>query len=334
MSTHALFTLEKLLGKNEDFQAADAYILHPLRYPSIYQEYKKQLACFWTVDEVDLAHDLKDFENFSQDERDFILKILSFFASAEGIVNDNLGINFAEEVAIPEVKMFYNQQMSMESIHADMYGLLLQTYLKNDEMVKRLNYGVVHDLSIKQKADWAMTWMPKERPFLERLIAFACVEGIFFSASFCAIFWLKKQNKMHGLTFSNELISRDEGMHRDFAIFLYHCIEESLDSETILAIVDSAVQCECFFVEHALQGKSLLGMNSDMMIRYVKCVADNLLEKLHLPAHYNVDQPFEFMELISIPGKTNFFEKRVGDYQMAGVLQSEEEKKFALMDDF
>lgn len=326
-----LFLKDVLGDTNND---RSRYTLHPLKYPCIFQEYKKALACFWTVEEVDLSSDISDFERFTPDERHFITKILSFFATAEGIVNENLAINFVAEVQIPEAIQFYTLQMAMESIHHDMYGTLLTTYEKDPTIVEKLTKGVESDESIRAKSDWARRWMTEGQPFLQRLIAFACVEGIFFSASFCAIFWLKKQGRMPGLTFSNELISRDEGMHRDFALFLYNSIYENIDEKVIYEIVASAVDCELLFVKSALQGRKLLGMSEDMMASYVKHVADHLLETLNLKGKYNVNQPFEWMDLISIEGKTNFFEKRVGDYQKAGVMQTAEERQFGLTADF
>lgn len=319
----------------EECPTRNKHALRPLKFPSIFDEYKKALACFWTVEEVDLGQDLVCFEKMTDDEKHFILKILSFFATAEGIVNENLATNFVTEIKIPEMVAFYQFQMAMEGIHHDMYGILLETYEKDKQKLEDLTNGVEKDASIHAKANWAKRWMSEGQPFLQRLIAFACVEGIFFSASFCAIFWLKKQGKMPGLTFSNELISRDEGMHRDFALYIYNCVHENVDHDTINEIVHSAVECELLFVDSALKDRSILGMNDDMMKKYVKHVANHLLHTIHLPPLYSdAEQPFEWMNLISMSGKTNFFEKRVGDYQKAGVMQSKEERGFALDDDF
>jgi ribonucleotide reductase beta subunit family protein with ferritin-like domain len=329
--TPVFLTLDKVLGKDQN---TDRYNLHPIQFPSIMEKYNQAVACFWTVHEVDLSHDVVDFAKFTEDERHFILKILSFFATAEGIVNENLATNFVAEVHIPEAIEFFTFQMAMESIHHNMYGILLTTYEKDHVRVKQLTHGVRDDNSIKAKSDWARRWMTEGQPFLQRIIAFACVEGIFFSASFCAIFWLKKQGRMPGLTFSNELISRDEGLHRDFALFLYNAIEETVEDEIIYEIVKSAVECEIMFVRSALHGRKLLGMSEEMMVAYVKHVANNLLNNLNLDSLYDVEQPFEWMELISISGKTNFFEKRVGDYQKAFVMQDEAQREFSLDGDF
>lgn len=255
------------------------------------------------------------------DERHFISHILAFFAASDGIVNENLCERFASEVQIPEARCFYGFQIAMENIHSETYSLLIDTYIK-DTTEKAMLFNAIETVPcVQKKANWALRWISESKCFAERLVAFAVVEGIFFSGSFCSIFWLKKRGKMPGLTFSNELISRDEGMHCDFACLLYSMLERKLPEETVHAIIDDAVKHEKEFVTEALP-VALIGMNADMMSQYIEFVADRLLVALDCEKLYNVANPFDWMELISLQGKTNFFEKRVGEYQKSGVMES------------
>jgi ribonucleotide reductase beta subunit family protein with ferritin-like domain len=279
------------------------------------------MACFWTAEEIDLAHDLKDWATLNDQEKHFIKMVLAFFAASDGIVLENLAQQFTTEVQVPEARCFYGFQMMMENIHSETYSLLIDTYI-NDPKEKDYLFRAIETVpSVMQKAQWALHWINNKRPFAERIVAFACVEGIFFSGSFCAIYWLKKRGLMPGLTFSNELISRDEGMHTDFACLLYKHLNNKIPNETILEIVTNAVEIEMTFVTDSLPVE-LIGMNSGLMAQYIKFVADRLLFQLGVPKYYGVSNPFEWMEMISLQGKTNFFEKRVGEYQKAGVKNS------------
>lgn len=299
------------------------FSLFPIQHEDTFNFYLKQVASFWTVSEVDLSQDLKDYAALSQPERDFIGNVLAFFANSDGIVNENLAKNFSDEVQVPEIRQFYEFQIGIETIHKHMYGLMIDTLEKHPERRERLFNAIETIPSVNKKAVWAMRWTDKERAsFAERLVAFACVEGIFFSASFCAIFYLKKRGVMPGLSFSNELIARDEGLHRDFAIHVYRkFLINRLDEKAVHDIVQSAVECETSFVEEALR-VDLIGMNATLMKEYVKFVADHLLVSMEYAPIYKVSNPFEWMELISLEGKTNFFEKRVGEYQKSGVMNS------------
>jgi len=283
--------------------------------------YKKAEACFWTVEEVDLTSDRADWQALDDDERHFIEHVLAFFAASDGIVNENLAINFFNEVQLPEARCFYGFQITIENIHAEMYGLLIDTYITDHHRKEHLLHAAQTVPCIKRKADWALRWTNGDQPFAARLVAFAVVEGIFFSGSFCAIFWMKKRGKMPGLTFSNELISRDEGMHCDFACLLYSMLERRLPDETVWDIVRDAVAHEQEFIRDALPVR-LIGINSDLMAQYIECVADRLIVALGHPRLFGAANPFEWMELISLQGKTNFFEKRVGEYRKAGVVDS------------
>ena len=289
--------------------------------------YKKAIASFWTVEEVDLASDAVHWAALPAPEREFLCKVLAFFAASDGIVNENLALNFYSEVQVPEVRAFYAQQIAMETIHSDMYARLIDTYIKDAALREELLGAVMTIPCVARKAEWALRWCdPHVASFAERLVAFACVEGIFFSGSFCAIFWMKKRGKMPGLCFSNELISRDEGLHCDFACQLYTRLQHKLPLERVLAIVEDAVQCEKGFVKEALR-LDLIGMNAQLMVQYIECVADRLLLALGMPSRlYGTANPFEWMELISMDGKTNFFEKRVGEYAKAGVGCSDASK--------
>jgi ribonucleotide reductase beta subunit family protein with ferritin-like domain len=312
---------EPLLQEEEFGQR---FVLFPIRHPDVWAMCQKAMASLWTVGEVDLAQDMKDWKALTNDERKFIVVVLSFFAASDGVVNDNLARNFSDEVKWPEVRYFYAVQMMIESVHSEMYSTLIDRYLEGDAKALCGALRALHTIPcVRQKADWALQWTnPATATFGERLVAFACVEGIFFSASFCAIFWLKKRGLMPGLCFSNELISRDEGLHCDFACLLAsrHLVAPP-SSDRIQAIVYSAVQCEHKFVDQALK-VALIGMNADLMKQYVQFVADRLLVTLGSSKLYNAPNPFDWMEMISVEGRTNFFERRVGEYSRAHVSGS------------
>jgi ribonucleoside-diphosphate reductase beta chain len=310
------------------------FVLFPIKHSDIWEFYKKSEASFWTAEEVDLSADPTDWEEkLNDNERHFISHVLAFFAASDGIVNENLAQNFLSDVQYAEAKCFYGFQIMMENIHSEMYSLLIDTYIKNPVEKDKMLRAIDTIDCVKRKAEWAMRWI-ENGSFAERLIAFAAVEGIFFSGSFCSIFWLRKRGLMPGLTFSNELISRDEGMHCDFACLLYtdHIINK-LPVSQIYDIIKEAVSIEQEFVTDALP-VSLIGMNAGLMSQYIEFVADRLLLALGLEKVYNVENPFDFMELISLQGKTNFFEKRVAEYQKAGVMAEKESNKFALDEDF
>ncbi len=310
------------------------FVLFPIEHDDIWQFYKKSEASIWTAEEIDLSQDFDDWDHkLSDNDRYFIKHILAFFAASDGIVNENLAENFVREVQYTEAKFFYGFQIMMENIHSETYSLLIDTYIK-DKAEKNYLFNAIDNIPcVKTKADWALRWI-SGGGFAERLVAFAAVEGIFFSGSFCSIFWLKKRGVMPGLTFSNELISRDEGMHCDFACLLYnqHLVNK-LDKKIVEQIITEAVAIEKEFVSDAIP-VNLIGMNSNLMCQYIEFVADRLLLSLGNSKVYNAENPFDFMEMISLQGKTNFFEKRVGDYQKAGVLSSKEEAVFSLDDDF
>ncbi|CCH57226.1 Ribonucleoside-diphosphate reductase [Fibrisoma limi BUZ 3] len=313
------------------------FVLFPIKHNDIWQMYKKHEASFWTAEEIDLSQDLKDWDNLNDGERHFISHVLAFFAASDGIVNENLAVNFLSEVQYAEAKCFYGFQVMMENIHSETYSLLIDTYIKDPVEKDRMLNAIDTIPCVQKKAEWALRWI-ENGSFAERLIAFAAVEGIFFSGSFCSIFWLKKRGLMPGLSFSNELISRDEGLHRDFACLLYtDHIKNKMPEEEIYQIVRDAVTIEQEFVSDALP-VSLIGMNADLMKQYIAFVADHLLVSLGLRAIYNVSNPFDFMDMISLQGKTNFFEKRVGEYQKAGVMASvdkeRETAKFSMEEDF
>ena len=311
------------------------FVILPIQYHDIWKMYKDQMACFWTVDEIDLEQDKRDWIKLKPDEQHFIKHVLAFFAASDGIVLENLAQRFTTEIQVPEARCFYGFQMMMENIHSETYSILIDTYI-DDQTEKKFLFDAIDNIeSVKQKANWAFKWIESSDCFAERLIAFAAIEGIFFSGSFCAIFWIKKRGLMPGLTFSNELISRDEGMHTDFACLLYKHLNNKLTNERILEIINEAVNIEQHFVTESLPVE-LIGMNSRLMNQYIKFIADRLLFQLGCPKHYNVENPFEWMDMISLQGKTNFFEKRVGDYQKAGVKlnQGEEQsRKFNCDDD-
>jgi ribonucleoside-diphosphate reductase beta chain len=296
--------------------------------------YKKSVANFWVAEEIDFAQDVKEWDTkLNDNERHFISHVLAFFAASDGIVNENLAINFINEVQIPEAKCFYGFQIMMENIHSETYSLMIDTYIK-DSKQKDFLLNAIHNIPcVGKKADWALRWITNGS-FVERLVAFAAVEGIFFSGSFCSIYWLKNRGLMPGLTFSNELISRDEGLHCDFACLLYtKHVQNKLSKEKVLEIITDAVKIEQEFVTDALP-VNLIGMNADLMSQYIEFVADRLLVALGYEKFYNASNPFPFMEMISLQGKTNFFEKRVGDYQKAGVMASKEKQVFSTDEDF
>jgi len=320
---------EPILVENKD-----RFVLFPITHDDIWKFYKKAEASFWTAEEIDLAQDLVDWnDKLNDDERHFIKHILAFFAASDGIVNENLAENFLSEVQYTEAKFFYGFQIAIENIHSETYSLLIDTYIKDAKEKDYLFNAVDTIPCVKEKADWALRWID-EGSYAERLIAFAAVEGIFFSGSFCSIFWLKKRGLMPGLSFSNELISRDEGLHCDFACLLYnnHLVNK-LPKETVTKIIKDAVEIEKVFVSEAIPVR-LIGMNAELMKQYIEFVADRLLSELECDKIYNSKNPFDFMDMISIQGKTNFFEKRVAEYQKAGVLNSGESQSFSLDEDF
>lgn len=308
---------EPILSENKN-----RFVLFPIEHHDIWDWYKKQEASFWTAEEIDLQQDLTDWEHkLNDDEKYFIKHILAFFAASDGIVNENLAENFVNEVQYTEAKFFYGFQIMMENIHSETYSLLIDSYIKDPEDRDRLFNALENFPAIQKKADWALRWI--ESPsFAERLIAFAAVEGIFFSGSFCSIFWLKKRGLMPGLTFSNELISRDEALHCDFACHLHneHLVNK-VPKERILQIITEALDIEREFITESLPAK-LIGMNSDLMIQYLEFVADRLLVELNCEKHYHSTNPFDFMEMISLQRKTNFFEGRVAEYRKASVKTS------------
>tara|TARA_B100000925_G_scaffold280632_1_gene251537 strand:+ start:844 stop:1794 length:951 start_codon:yes stop_codon:yes gene_type:complete len=302
--------MSHLLAENPD-----RFVLYPIKYPKLFDFYKRHIASFWTVEEIDIAQDTIDWQKLTPGERDFILCILGFFAASDGIVVENLVTNFCSEVQLPEARAMYSFQAAMENVHSETYSLMIDT-LATDEQKKTLFHHIDNHPGTRAKAEWAMQYMKAKKGditnFSERLVAFACVEGIMFSSSFCALFWLKNRGLCPGLTFSNELISRDEGLHRDFAVALYkEC--PKLPRKTILKIVESAVEAEMVFVRHSLP-VNLKGINFDMMSNYVKFVADHLLNALGYNKLYKTKNPFPWMNMISLEGKTNFFEKRVSEY--------------------
>ena len=318
-------TLEPILQEN-----TNRFVLFPIQHNDIWSFYKKAEASFWTAEEIDLSADIIDWDNkLNDDERHFIKHVLAFFAASDGIVNENLAQNFLSEVQYTEAKFFYGFQLAAENIHSETYSLLIDTYIKNTAEKNHL-FNAIETLDcVKKKAEWALRWIDKGS-FAERLVAFAAVEGIFFSGSFCSIFWLKKRGLMPGLAFSNELISRDEGLHCDFACLLYskHLVDK-LPKNKVKEIIIDAVEIEKEFVTDALPVK-LIGMNSDLMGQYIEFVADRLLVELGNDRVYNTANPFDFMEMISLQGKANFFEKRVGEYQKAGVLNNSGSQDFVL----
>tara|TARA_B100000963_G_scaffold31515_2_gene23343 strand:+ start:1399 stop:2373 length:975 start_codon:yes stop_codon:yes gene_type:complete len=290
------------------------YVIFPVQQEPIWQMYKKAVSSFWTVEEIDLSKDMDDYTKLKDEEQHFIKNVLAFFAASDGIVNENLVERFCSEVQVLEAKFFYGFQVAMENIHSETYSLLIDTYIKDKLEKERLLNAVETIPSVKKKADWAMKWISdKDSSFGTRVIAFAAVEGIFFSGSFCSIFWLKKRGLMPGLSFSNELISRDEGLHTEFAVLMFSMLKEKPHEETVKMIIKEAVAIEKEFITESLPC-SLIGMNQTLMSQYIEYVADRLLQMLQIKPVYTTPNPFEWMELISVQGKTNFFEKRVGEY--------------------
>jgi len=314
--------MEKILQENKN-----RFVLFPIEHHDIWDYYKKAQQVFWTAEEIDLAQDFTDWEKLSEGEQHFVKHVLAFFAASDGIVNENLAENFVSEVQYTEAKFFYGFQIMMENVHSETYSLLIDTYIKDKEEQNHLFNAIDTVPAVQKKAEWALKWIGSES-FVERLVAFAAVEGIFFSGSFCSIFWLKKRGLMPGLSFSNELISRDEGLHTDFAVHLYkNHIENKLSRERILEIINSALIIEKEFITEALP-VSLIGMNSELMKQYLEYVSDRLLMDLGVGKVYNTENPFDFMANIALQNKTNFFEKRVADYVKSGVGEVQEQISF------
>lgn len=321
-------TYEPLLEENKN-----RFVLFPIKHSDIWGMYKQAEASFWTAEEIDLAQDLVHWAALNPGEKHFISHVLAFFAASDGIVNENLAINFTNEVQIPEARCFYGFQIMMENIHSETYSLLIDTYINDPREKDKLFNAIDTVPCVGKKADWALRWIQSDS-FAERLVAFAAVEGIFFSGSFCSIFWMKKRGLMPGLCFSNELISRDEGLHCDFACLLYtQHLRNKLPAEKVYAIISDAVKIEQEFVTDAIP-VALIGMNAKLMSQYIEFVADRLLVALGYSKIYNVSNPFDFMEMISLQGKTNFFEKKVAEYQKAGVMSSASENVFTTDMDF
>lgn len=315
---------EPLLEENPN-----RFVLFPIKYTKIYEMYKQQLSCFWTPEEIKLIDDLKDWEKLSKDEKFFIKNVLAFFAGSDGIVLENLGQRFMNEIQIPEARCFYGFQMAMENIHSETYSLLIDTYIKNPEEKDHLFRAIETIPCVQQKAKWAMKWIEsKKASFATRLVAFGAVEGIFFSGSFCSIFWLRERGLMPGLTFSNELISRDEGLHTDFCCLLYSMLENKLTQHEIYELIGEAVDIEKNFITESLPCR-LIGMNADLMKEYIEYVADRLIVQLGYEKLYKTKNPFGFMERISIESKVNFFEARNHSYERAGIMAKQEENEFA-----
>ncbi len=305
------------------------YVLFPIRFPKIWKMQKSQVACFWTPEEIDLSKDVDDWDKLNKNEQHFIKNVLAFFAGSDGIVLENLLQNFTNEVTIMEAKCFYAFQAMMENVHSETYSLLIDTYIKDEQEKHKLFNAIDEIPSVAKKANWAIKWINSDTSFATRLIAFAAVEGIFFSGSFCSIFWLKRRGLMPGLTFSNELISRDEGMHTDFAVLLYSMIQKKPSIETVNSMIMEAVTIEKEFIIDSIPC-NLIGMNSKLMSQYIEFVADRLVQQLGYEKIYNSKNPFDFMELMSLNGKTNFFERRVSDYSLVQKSDNKNDK----MDEF
>jgi len=305
--------IEPILSKS-----LDRFVLFPIKYQDLWDMYKKAEASFWTAEEIDLSSDLKDWEKLTKDEKHFISHVLAFFAASDGIVNENLAQRFYNEVQLPEARAFYSVQMCIETIHSEMYSLLIDTYIRKPEEKTFLLNGINTIPSVKKKAEWAIKWIEGTSSFAERLVAFAAVEGIFFSSSFCSLYWLKKRGLMQGLTTSNALIAKDESAHCEFACLLYNQLDNKLSGERIKEIICSACEIEIEFATESLP-VSLIGMNKELMGQYIKFITDRLFTSFGYNKCYNVSNPFDFMDLISLQGKTNFFEQKVSDYRKAGV---------------
>lgn len=309
------------------------FVMFPIQFHKMWADYKKTKASFWTAEELDLNQDTKDWERLNDGERHFISHVLAFFAASDGIVNENLVVNFMNEVQIPEARSFYGFQVMMENIHSETYSLLIDTYVKDTKEKDFLFHAIDNIPAVKKKADWALRWIESPN-FAERLIAFAAVEGIFFSSSFASIFYMRKRGLLPGLCFANDLISRDEAAHCDFACSLYRDhIQNKLSKEIILEIIKDAVRIEQEFCTEALPVR-LIGMNAEQMCSYIEFVADGLLVNLGLPREYGTSNPFDFMEMIAVESKANFFEKRVAEYSKAGITTGKVEKTNLIDDDF
>jgi ribonucleoside-diphosphate reductase subunit M2 len=318
----------------EPLLAADdnRFVMFPIKHNDIWEMYKKQVDCFWRAEEIDLTKDLKDWDSLTHDERFFISMILAFFAASDGIVLENLAMRFMNDVQVSEARAFYGFQIAMENIHSETYSLLIETYIKNSEEKNKLFNAIEYFPSIKKKSDWAQKWIHDNRSsFATRLIAFACVEGIFFSGAFCSIFWIKKRGLLPGLTFSNELISRDEALHCEFAVLLYSKLLKKMNKARVHEIIKEAVEIEIEFICEALPCR-LIGMNSQMMTQYIQFVADRLCVQLGYEKIYNVTNPCDFMELISLESKGNMFERKIGEYGLANKTQNDD--TFVLTEDF
>lgn len=314
-------------------EADNRFVLFPIKHDEIWKMYKDAVNCFWVAEEIDLNEDLSHWNKLTDNERHFIKHVLAFFAASDGIVNENLVVNFMQDITIPEARCFYGFQVAMENIHAETYSLLIDTYIKDPKEKDKLFNAIETLPCVKKKAEWAMKWIETAPSFAHRLVAFAAVEGIFFSGSFCSIFWLKKRGLMPGLALSNQFISRDEGLHCDFACLLYSMLSYKLSEAEVRSIICDAVACEIEFVNDALP-VSLIGMNAEMMNQYIEFVADRLLLSLGYSKVYNAENPFPWMELISLQGKTNFFEKRTSEYKKAGVGLKQEDQRFSMDHDF
>ena len=307
------------------------FVMFPIKYQDVWEMYKKQIDCFWRAEEIDLSKDLVHWDSLNQDEKNFISMILAFFAASDGIVLENLASRFMNEVQVSEARAFYGFQIAMENIHSHTYSLLIETYIKEKEEKHRLFNAIENFPCIKKKSDWAQKWIHDNRSsFATRLVAFACIEGIFFSGAFCSIYWLKKRGLMPGLTFSNELISRDEALHCEFAVLLYSKLVKKVDKARIHEIIKEAVEIETEFICEALPCR-LIGMNSELMTQYIQFVADRLCVQLGYKKIYNVSNCFDWMELISLEGKTNFFERKVSEYSLANKQQDD---AFEITEDF
>lgn len=314
-------------------ESLDRFVLLPIKYDNLWKMYKEQMANFWTAEEINLSDDLSDWAKLNKDEKHFISHILAFFSASDGIVNENLCLRFYNDIKAPEARAFYTFQMAMETIHAETYAQLIDTYIKNPKEKEYLFKAVENIPCIQKKADWAMKWIHSQDDFALRLLAFAAVEGIFFSGSFCSIFWLKKRGLMPGLAFSNELISRDEGLHTKFAIELYKMLNNKPSVEVIKNLITEAVAFEKEFITEALP-VSLIGMNAKLMSQYIEYVADHLMLQIGHKPIYGATNPFDWMELISLEGKTNYFEKQNSSYKKAGIVDSKTDEKFSLTMDF
>jgi ribonucleoside-diphosphate reductase beta chain len=325
--------MSKSLSEPMLVENPNRFVLFPIQNSDIWQFYKKAEASFWTAEELDLTPDLADWTKLNNNEKHFVSHVLAFFAASDGIVNENLAMNFFNEVQYPEAKCFYGFQIMMENIHSETYSLLIDTYIKDPKEKDKLFNALQTMPCVSKKGEWALQWINSPN-FTERLVAFCAVEGIFFSGSFCSIFWLKKRGLMPGLSFSNELISRDEGLHCEFACLLYkNHVKNKLSQERVYQIITDAVKIEQEFVTDSLP-VDLIGMNAKLMSQYIEYVADRWLVELGYPKYYGSQNPFDFMELISLQNKTNFFEKRVAEYQKAGVMGEKEDQKFTLEVDF